>query len=224
MEAVYSALAAEAVGGDKNSPPPSLFGDSREQNSSQYRAHDEEEGRKPAGLLHATISRYFDEGPGGGSKGASGEVCEGSGSGGYGGDNGDIGGDDSATARDDEEEKEGEEEEKGALSSNTGTNLLPPLPHQPLDERACEVLVRDASVLVSDPSFGGRMDAAFEDDYSGVGGGLGFLDVTTGLTAAAGSGGGGSGGGGRTGGGMAPHAWLLKVGVVLFFTNIYSGV
>ncbi|CAN0444575.1 unnamed protein product, partial [Ectocarpus sp. 12 AP-2014] len=54
------------------------------------------------------------------------------------------------------------------------------LPHRPLDKRACEVLVRDASVLVTDPSFLGRLSTGFDDYGSGGGGdgggGLGFFD------------------------------------------------
>lgn len=183
---------------------------------------------KARSLLHATISRYFDDGShnrgdescGGGcapssdcysTGGASGSGDHASGSG-YATGGADLtsmavegretattsGSTAAATAA---EATEGEDEEEKAKKRAEA------LPHQPLDKRACEVLVRDASVLVTDPSFQGRLDAGFDDSFGGGsgGGGLGFFDVATGTTAAAG------GGGGAGARGMAPHSWLLKV-------------
>lgn len=126
----------------------------------------------PAGALQATISRYFDEGP----RRSSGAVDNSHGSHGS---------------------SDGEVASVSVTSSTSGvtsslSTSLPRLPHEPLDERACDALVRDASVLVSDPSFRGRV--SFEDD---------------GLDWKAGGGGGVGVGGGASG--MAPHAWLLKV-------------
>lgn len=121
----------------------------------------------PAGALQATISRYFDEGPRRRSAAVD-NSHRGHGNG------------------------DGELASVSVTSSTAGVTLLPRLPHEPLDERACDALVRDASVLVSDPSFRGRV--SFEDD---------------GLEWRAGGGGGvGVGGDARS---MAPHAWLLKV-------------
>lgn len=181
---------------------------------------------KARSLLHATISRYFDEGSnthrnkshGGGSDppGTDGDSTGLASAGGdgvsrSGGATGDV--DLSSMAI------EGEQEattntvsavEKGG-DEGTASKRDDALPHQPLDKRACEVLVRDASVLVTHPSFQGRLDAGFDDGFgSGVsggggGGGLGFFDVATGTTASAG------GGGGAGVRGMAPHSWLLKV-------------
>lgn len=166
-------------------------------------------------LLHATISRYFDEG----SNDQSNTACGGaSASGGRVSGGGDAAGDIDPSPMALERE-EAATSGGSTVTAAAGTAMedkdeagkterrAMALPHQPLDKRACEVLVRDASVLVTDPSFQGRLDAGFDDGFGGggSGGGLGFFDVATGATAAAG------GGGGTGARGMAPHSWLLKV-------------
>lgn len=146
-------------------------------------------------LLHATISRYFDEGCGGGNK----DVNDG-GSPGLASSGGSAGGPADASSAIVEGGPRPSAEE--ATPAATEAAAAQALPHRPLDKRACEVLVRDASVLVTDPSFLGRLNTGFDDHGSGGGGGgLGFFDVATGGTAAA---------AGGAGIGMAPHSWLLK--------------
>lgn len=181
---------------------------------------------KARSLLHATISRYFDEGSHGNNSNARGDSCppgaDGDSTGGTSpsGDHvassGDtpvdadsvsmvVDGVEAATAR----EPTAASASGIALRDEEGKaeKRAEALPHQTLDKRACEVLVRDASVLVTDPSFQGRLNAGFDDGYGGggCGGGLGFFDVAARATAAAG----GRGGAGATG--VAPHSWLLKV-------------
>ena len=176
---------------------------------------------KARSLLHATISRYFDEGGNnhsgkdGGGRGPPG--ADGCGSSGGSAASMAVEGEKAAAATRGPTrvaagagaamEEDGEEDEEGKAKKERAEAL----PHQPLDKRACEVLVRDASVLVTDPSFQGRLDTGFDDGFGG-GGGLGFFDVATGTTSAAG------GGGGTGVRGMAPHSWLLKVreGLVLW--------
>ena len=235
VEAVYRALAAEAVGGSTHDPHiiPSFGGKPSGGAGSSSSSSSGSNGRtaslEPAGLLHATISRYFDEGP------ALHPASHPSGGGGGGG-----GGSGSVEVKTPTEAYENASKRAAKTSVKTkavtealteavsgdavavtgeGTPPHPPPPHDQLDKRACEMLVRDASVLLSDPSFQGRLDAAFDDDnYNGgsgnrrAGGGLGFFDVVEGTTAAAGGGGGRGGGrGGEARRSTAPHAWLLKV-------------
>ena len=187
-------------------------------------------GAKGRSLLHATISRYFDEG--GDASAITAAPDTGSNAGGEGGgpDGADSGGDGrgppGAAAGVSPVAVAGEAAEVSSRASAAAAAAAEAaakvreeaLPHQPLDKRACEVLVRDASVLVTDPSFQGRLNAGFDDGYGGAGsggGGLGFFDAATGGTAAA-----GGGGGGTPRIGMAPHSWLLKVsGRVVFGAN-----
>lgn len=165
---MYRALAEEASRRDEPTSTPQ----SHSRNTST-----------PAGALQATISRYFDEGPRRSSAAVdNSQRSHGSSSSSDRGDKPDAVASTSVTSS-----------TVGVTpSSSSTTTPLPRLPHEPLDERACDTLVRDASVLVSDPSFRGRI--SFEDD------GLGWR---------AGEGGGVGVGGGASG--MAPHAWLLKV-------------
>lgn len=194
---------------------------------------DNEDGGEPAGLLHTTISRYFEQGPA--APATATEAAEltkaavnvvSSSSENMSPENYD------ACAIDGQVIPHGNvpllpESEKANPNANSKAEvgrspgaITPPsqppqpsrnlrLPHQPLEDRVCELLIRDASVLISDPSFRGRLDAGFDDGYGGgrdrAGGGLGFFDMSTGRTGVVG---GGAGAGPR---GMASHSWLLKV-------------
>lgn len=194
VEAVYRALAAETVDKDENrdqrrrSHPSGKRGTSEASAPAKDPDNDTDSGAgdQPARQLHATISRYFDEGPATLGRASLEGGCE------------------SGPARRDNPNGKDCNDSAGAMSNQASPPPSVPLPHQPLDKRACEVLIRDASVLVSDPSFRGRLDAGFDDfgGGGGGGGGLGFFDVVQGGTASA---------GGGNGGGLAPHAWLLKV-------------
>lgn len=204
MEAIYLALAAEAVGGDKSHLPQRSAGYSTGKPGAPAASPKDSSGGgssgsdKPAGLLHATISRYFDDGPvaqapSSGAKGPEDSLLPAG----------------EAGARPAEIETEMPPATAAAPAPVMPQTAVSSLPHSTLNQRACEVLVRDASVLMSDPSFRGRLEAGSQDDYGGggrTGGGLGFFDVVAGGTAAA--------GGGGAGGGMAPHSWLLKVRLV----------
>ena len=173
-----------------------------------------DEGPTPAkarSLLHATISRYFDEGVNSQSRKSFGGTGPSAAGGGSVSDSGDATADSDLPSMSIEGGATGtpggstpaSATEEGAKGGSTKRDEA--LPHQPLDKRACEVLVRDASVLVTDPSFQGRLDAGFDDGFGSGGGGLGYFDVATGTTAVTG------GGGGMGVRGMAPHSWLLKV-------------
>ncbi|CAM9719038.1 unnamed protein product [Ectocarpus sp. 4 AP-2014] len=170
---------AAGVGGSGGGGDSGSGGDGKDTSAAKARARS---------ALHATISRYFDEGCGGGNK----HVNNGSSSGLASGGGSSAGPADASSAIVDSGPRPSAEESMEAA--------VEALPHRPLDKRACEVLVRDASVLVTDPSFLGRLNTGF-DDYGSSGGGLGFFDVATGGTAAA---------AGGAGIGMAPHSWLLK--------------
>ncbi|CAM9502752.1 unnamed protein product, partial [Sphacelaria rigidula] len=254
VESIYRALSAEAVGGkDPSGGGRSTSASFSRIGSSQSTSADGGDDQ-PAGLLHATISRYFDQGPAAavaavaaasvGSETVSGHAVDKSFSGSSGTKNstpsssGDVGGA-SRDTHNDNGYSLVEPDPDSTLSSPkntmvavnntdiTTTQAPPsgeqeqqlqcqpparPLPHQALADRACELLVRDASVLVSDPSFRGRLDAGFDDGYGGDGGGLGFFDTSTGRTSGLRGGAGARGGGGGRDGvsGMAAHAWLLK--------------
>lgn len=252
VEAVYTALAAEAVGGGIGMCSSSRYTGNASHARKRSRGLADAAGinDKPAGLLHATISRYFDEGPVEVATEAPPDKdgCDGDST-----TTSNIDGRSSAVdvidsntitgnASDDKNGRGSNSEgrvnpydskkvenhvepttttaataspasEGTMTTTNRPTNSRDcPMPHQPLDKRAGEVLVRDASVLVTDPSFQGRLVQDPDDNWGGGGGGgggLGFFDVATGGTAVAGVG--GAGGLGKSGGGMAPHSWLLKV-------------
>lgn len=256
MESIYRALSAEAVGGkDPSGGGRSTSASFSRIGSSQSTSADGGDDQ-PAGLLHATISRYFDQGPAAavaavaaasvGSETVSGHAVDKSFSGSSGTKNstpsssGDVGGASRDTHNDNGYSLVEQPNPDSTLSSPKNTTVAVnntditttqappsgeqeqqlqcqpparPLPHQALADRACELLVRDASVLVSDPSFRGRLDAGFDDGYGGDGGGLGFFDTSTGRTSGLRGGAGARGGGGGRDGvsGMAAHAWLLKV-------------
>ncbi|CAM9302386.1 unnamed protein product [Discosporangium mesarthrocarpum] len=92
-----------------------------------------------------------------------------------------------------------------------------PLPHTPLDKRCSEVLVRDAGVLLSNPSFRGCLNA--ED---GDGGG----DSRGGMYKGVGGGYGGGFGGAYGATTIASHAWLLKDATMLAraMTRVFHGI
>lgn len=233
MQAIYRALAAEAVSDAfSDGSSHSQFG----QNSRKSAPTDSS--NQPAGLLHATISRYFDQGPVTTRRDEDVITVDGDsdvnitvGSNVVVGDDAD--GETSSNNRAISPLDASIDSPGGGHTSDDGfvAPLIPtdrtcefelktckkpldlqPLPHQSLDKRAWELLVRDASVLLTDPSFQGRLDAGFDDDGNGGRGdegggrGLGFFEVSTGRTGAI-----GGEGGVRGTGVMAPHSWLLKV-------------
>lgn len=225
VEAVYRALVAEVAGGSEGN------GDAT---AASLKLSSAASGSvKPAGLLQMTISRYFDQGGGAESPAEQDAAPVSMNDAGVADERatrresdpkvlgilaspreerlgvddvpagvsalGGPGGDASSKST-----------SSGVTSSRGGPSgrLLPPLPHKTFDQRACELLVRDASVLVSNPSFQGRLDAGSNGvELTGAeGGGPGSWEAS-GVAAL-----GDLRAAGRFGiTSMAPHAWLLKV-------------